>query len=70
MCQQSRNLSFNKQLINSLIKAYIYRINNRDPRIELKEEKIILGINQGTSIMDFGFINKKGFKFEMIMMDI
>jgi len=36
----------------------------------LKEEKIILGIDPGTSIMGFGLIKKKGSKFEMIMMDV
>ena len=36
----------------------------------MKEEKIILGIDPGTSIMGFGLIKKKGSKFEMIMMDV
>ena len=37
---------------------------------QLSEEKIILGIDPGTSIMGFGLIKKKGAKLEMIMMDI
>ena len=36
----------------------------------MKEEKIILGIDPGTSIMGFGVIKKKGSKFEMIMTDV
>jgi len=39
-------------------------------RFQLKEEKIILGIDPGTSIMGFGIIKKKGDKMEMIMMDV
>mgnify|MGYP000737046364 FL=1 len=39
-------------------------------RFQLKEEKIILGIDPGTSIMGFGIIKKKGNKMEMIMMDV
>ena len=36
----------------------------------LSEEKIILGIDPGTTIMGFGLIKKKGSKLEMIMMDV
>ncbi len=36
----------------------------------MKDEKIILGIDPGTSIMGFGVIKKKGSKYEMIMMDV
>ena len=36
----------------------------------MQEEKIILGIDPGTSIMGFGLIKKKGSNFEMIMMDV
>jgi len=39
-------------------------------RFQLKEEKIILGIDPGTSIMGFGIIKKKGNKMEMIVMDV
>ena len=43
------------------------------PRIKLNtlgKEKIILGIDPGTTIMGFGLIKKKGSKLEMIMMDL
>ena len=36
----------------------------------MSEEKIILGIDPGTTIMGFGLIKKKGAKLEMIMMDV
>lgn len=36
----------------------------------MKNEKIILGIDPGTTIMGFGLIQKKGSTFEMIMMDV
>ena len=36
----------------------------------MSEEKIILGIDPGTTIMGFGLIKKKGTKLEMIMMDV
>ena len=36
----------------------------------LSEEKIILGIDPGTTIMGFGVIKNKGSKLEMIMMDV
>ena len=36
----------------------------------MQEEKIILGIDPGTSIMGFGLVKKKGSNFEMIMMDV
>ena len=36
----------------------------------LSEDKIILGIDPGTTIMGFGLIKKKGLKLEMIMMDV
>tara|TARA_A100000164_G_scaffold381134_1_gene431388 strand:+ start:2282 stop:2839 length:558 start_codon:yes stop_codon:yes gene_type:complete len=36
----------------------------------LSKEKIILGIDPGTTIMGFGLIKKKGSKLEMIMMDV
>ena len=36
----------------------------------MNEEKIILGIDPGTTIMGFGLIKKKGAKLEMIMMDV
>lgn len=36
----------------------------------MKEEKIILGIDPGTTVMGYGLIKKKGSEFEMIMMDV
>ena len=36
----------------------------------MKKEKIILGIDPGTSIMGFGLVKQKGSSFEMIMMDV
>ena len=36
----------------------------------MKNEKIILGIDPGTTIMGFGLIQEKGAAFEMIMMDV
>tara|TARA_Y100000385_G_C13105480_1_gene647380 strand:+ start:1396 stop:1950 length:555 start_codon:yes stop_codon:yes gene_type:complete len=36
----------------------------------LKKEKIILGIDPGTSIMGFGLVRMKGSNFEMEMMDV
>ena len=36
----------------------------------MKGEKIILGIDPGTSIMGFGLVKKTGAQFEMIMMDV
>lgn len=36
----------------------------------MSKEKIILGIDPGTSIMGFGLIKKKGNSFELIMMDV
>ncbi|MCH1437739.1 MAG: crossover junction endodeoxyribonuclease RuvC [Flavobacteriales bacterium] len=36
----------------------------------MSKEKIILGIDPGTSIMGFGLIKKKGSSFEMMMMDV
>lgn len=36
----------------------------------MSEEKIILGIDPGTTIMGFGLIKKKSSKLEMIMMDV
>ena len=36
----------------------------------MSEDKIILGIDPGTTIMGFGLIKKKGTKLEMIMMDV
>ena len=35
----------------------------------MKKEKIILGIDPGTSIMGFGLVKQIGSNFEMIMMD-
>ena len=36
----------------------------------MSKEKIILGIDPGTTIMGFGLVKKKGSSFEMIMMDV
>ncbi|MAZ31152.1 MAG: crossover junction endodeoxyribonuclease RuvC [Flavobacteriales bacterium] len=36
----------------------------------MKKEKIILGIDPGTSIMGFGLVRMKGSNFEMEMMDV
>ena len=36
----------------------------------MSEEKIILGIDSGTTIMGFGLIKKNGTNLEMIMMDV
>lgn len=36
----------------------------------MQEEKIILGIDPGTSIMGFGLVRQKGSNFELIMMDV
>lgn len=36
----------------------------------MSKEKIILGIDPGTTIMGFGLIKKKGSELEMVMMDV
>ena len=36
----------------------------------MSQEKIILGIDPGTTIMGFGLIKKKGSELEMVMMDV
>ena len=62
-----------KQTIISFIKALIFLllcINNNNTKLKSKTDRIILGIDPGTTIMGYGIIHIKGNKMEMKTMGV